>query len=164
MFNYNENSFVSLDKLATHFNLPDSYLKKLADKGLIPSLDVNGHRRFNPAAVEKALERLGVCVKYLRQRRKQDLASERKKEKVKMKSQQGRRYRNRKIQTAFIDAVATILAIIGCFLNSQSNKQGASPQKNVLISSEAETKGNQSPAVVTSGPNSPVNIYISPSQ
>lgn len=53
-----KNTFVSITALSNHFNLPNSYLKKLADKGLIPSLDVNGHRKFNPLAVEKALERL----------------------------------------------------------------------------------------------------------
>lgn len=53
-----KNTFVSIVALANHFNLPNNYLKKLADKGLIPSLDVNGHRKFNPLAVEKALERL----------------------------------------------------------------------------------------------------------
>jgi hypothetical protein len=53
-----KNTFVSIVALANYFNLPNDYLKKLADKGLIPSLDVNGHRKFNPLAVEKALERL----------------------------------------------------------------------------------------------------------
>lgn len=58
MFAYNESRFVSLDKLMRHFGLPKDYLSELADKNLIPFLTVNGHRRFNPIAVEKALERL----------------------------------------------------------------------------------------------------------
>jgi hypothetical protein len=55
---FNENNFLTLNRLAGHFDLPKNYLRGLADKGLIPSLDVNGHRKFNPLAVEKALERL----------------------------------------------------------------------------------------------------------
>lgn len=52
------NTFVALSKLATWFDLPKHYLKELADKGLIPCLNVNGRRKFNPAAVEAALDRL----------------------------------------------------------------------------------------------------------
>jgi predicted DNA-binding transcriptional regulator AlpA len=88
-----------------------------------------------------------------------------KKEKLKLQSQKDRWDRNRNIQAALIEAVAIILVpFIGWFLNSHSNKQGALLQKNVSISSEAETKENQSPVVVTYGPNSPVNIYIAPGQ
>jgi hypothetical protein len=53
-----EDTYISLSDLATHFGLPRSFLKELADKGLIPSLNVNGRRKFNPATVEKALEKL----------------------------------------------------------------------------------------------------------
>jgi hypothetical protein len=53
----NEN-FITLNRLASRFDLPRNYLRGLADRGLIPSLDVNGHRKFNTLAVEKALERL----------------------------------------------------------------------------------------------------------
>jgi len=63
MLSINETEFVSLDRLATHFDLPKPYLRNLAEKGLIPSLDVNGRRRFNPLAVEKALERLSSIPK-----------------------------------------------------------------------------------------------------
>jgi len=50
-----KNTFVSLNALANHFNLPDSYLKQLANRSLIPFLKVNGRLRFNFEAVEKAL-------------------------------------------------------------------------------------------------------------
>jgi len=90
---------------------------------------------------------------------------QKKKEKLKLQAQQGKWYRNRNIQAALIKAVAIILVpIIGWFLNSHSNKQVFSLQKNVSTSLNAETRGNLSPIIVTSGPNSPVNIYISPSQ
>ena len=53
-----KNIFVSIGSLSSHFNLPERYLKELADKGAIPFLCVNGRRRFSPAAVEKALAKL----------------------------------------------------------------------------------------------------------
>ena len=77
-----------------------------------------------------------------------------------------KRYRKPVIITALITAVATILApVIVWFLNSYSNKQGVSIQKNVSMSPEVKTTGSLSPAVVT-GPNSTVNInnYLTPSQ
>jgi len=55
-----KNTFVSLNALANYFNLPNSYLKELADKSLIPFLNVNNHRRFNPAAVKEALADLAA--------------------------------------------------------------------------------------------------------
>jgi hypothetical protein len=58
MFISNENTFISLGALANHFNLPKDYLRELADKSLIPFLNVKGHRRFNPSAVQVALDRL----------------------------------------------------------------------------------------------------------
>jgi hypothetical protein len=58
MFVDNENTFISLNRLARHFGLPKDYLRELADKSLIPFLNVNGHRRFNPSAVQVALDRL----------------------------------------------------------------------------------------------------------
>jgi hypothetical protein len=82
-----------------------------------------------------------------------------------LRSQQSKWYRDRNIQAALIKAIAIILVpFISWFLNSYGNKQGASYQNNGSISIEAETKGNQSPAVVTYGPNSPVNIYLTPGQ
>lgn len=53
-----ENTFVTLDALANHFNLPNDYLKKLAEKKLIPSLDVNGRLRFSIGGVQQALDKL----------------------------------------------------------------------------------------------------------
>lgn len=57
---FNQQNFVSLDRLAIRFNLPKRYLKELAGKKLIPSLDINGRLRFNPAAVQQALDRLAA--------------------------------------------------------------------------------------------------------
>lgn len=57
----NQISYVPLNRLASRFDLPERYLKELADKSLIPSLNINGHRKFNPAAVEKALTRLAAA-------------------------------------------------------------------------------------------------------
>jgi len=74
-------------------------------------------------------------------------------------------YRSRTIQNALIGAgVLILVSVVGWFLNSRSNKQGVSLQKNVSTSPDVETRGNLSPAVVTSGPNSPVNIYLTPGQ
>jgi len=58
MFVDNENTFISLNRLARHFGLPKDYLRELADKSLIPFLNVKGHRRFNPSAVQAALDSL----------------------------------------------------------------------------------------------------------
>lgn len=54
------NTFISLSALANRFGLPRNFLKQLADRGAIPSLDVNGRRRFNAASVEKALAELAA--------------------------------------------------------------------------------------------------------
>jgi len=55
-----KNTFVSLNALADHFNLPDSYLKQLANRSLIPFLKVNGRLRFNLEAVSQALADLAA--------------------------------------------------------------------------------------------------------
>jgi hypothetical protein len=90
---------------------------------------------------------------------KADLASTKKSQPAK------KQYRKPVIIAAVITAVATVLApVIIWFLNSHSNKQDVSIQKNVSTSLDVETRGNLSPAVVTSGPNSPVNIYLTPGQ
>ena len=54
----NESSFISLSALSGRLSLPESFLKNLADEGKIPFLTVNGRRRFNPRAVDKALSLL----------------------------------------------------------------------------------------------------------
>jgi hypothetical protein len=55
-----KNTFVSLNALANHFNLPDEYLKQLANKSLIPFLNVNGRLKFNLEAVSQALADLAA--------------------------------------------------------------------------------------------------------
>jgi hypothetical protein len=74
-----------------------------------------------------------------------------------------KRYLKPVIIAALITAVATILApVIVWFLNSHSKNLSIPSQKNDSTFINAETKGNLSPAVVTYGPNSPVNIYQTP--
>jgi hypothetical protein len=55
---FDESIFISLDKLSRHLGLPKCYLKSLADKGLMPFLEVNGHRRFDLAVAKEALKQL----------------------------------------------------------------------------------------------------------
>jgi len=55
-----DTQFISLDALANRIGLPKTFLKELADKRLIPSLDVNGRRRFNPLQVQEVLDRLAA--------------------------------------------------------------------------------------------------------
>ena len=57
---FNKEEFVSIGRLASHFGLPERYLKELSGKDLIPYLNVNGRFRFNPAAVQQALDRLAA--------------------------------------------------------------------------------------------------------
>jgi hypothetical protein len=74
-------------------------------------------------------------------------------------------YRNRTIQAALISVIALIvISAIGWFLNSHSKNLSISSQKNDSTFINADTKGNLSPAVVTYGPNSQVNIYQTSSQ
>jgi hypothetical protein len=51
-------NFISLEALAAELCLPKSYLKVLAAKKLIPSLNVNGRLRFNIVTVKQALDEL----------------------------------------------------------------------------------------------------------
>jgi ABC-type sulfate transport system permease subunit len=95
--------------------------------------------------------------------KRSEACEQKRREKLKLLSKQGKWYRNPVIIAALINAVAIILAaLMSWFLNSHS--QGAPLQKNVSISTDVETKGNLSLSVVTSGPSSPVNIYIAPIQ
>ena len=57
---FNKQNFIPLGRLAICFNLPKWYLKELADKKLIPSLNINGRLRFNPAAVQQALDNMAA--------------------------------------------------------------------------------------------------------
>ncbi|MGD1041890.1 MAG: hypothetical protein ABR913_02370 [Sedimentisphaerales bacterium] len=74
-------------------------------------------------------------------------------------------YRNRTIQAALISAaVLILLTFIGWILNSHGKNLSISSQKNDSTFINAKTKGNLSPAVVTYGPNSQVNIYQTAAQ
>ena len=50
--------FVSLNRLASETKLPKRYLLKLAEKKKIPALQINNRLRFNPEAVQQALDKL----------------------------------------------------------------------------------------------------------
>ena len=54
-------TYVSLEALAVELGLPKVYLKQLAVKGSIPCLNVNGRLRFNPVAVQQALDKLAAA-------------------------------------------------------------------------------------------------------
>lgn len=53
-----ENSYIPIKRLSTRLGLSARYLKKLADDGLIPSLEINGRLRFNPSQAQDALDQL----------------------------------------------------------------------------------------------------------
>lgn len=48
----------SLAALAENTGLTKKYLRELAEQKIIPSLNVRGRLRFNPVAVQKALDRM----------------------------------------------------------------------------------------------------------
>ena len=50
--------FISLSRLSNRLGLPEAYLKNLAASGSIPSLNINGRLKFNPEAVQQALDKL----------------------------------------------------------------------------------------------------------
>ena len=50
--------YISLEVLAVTLKLPQSFLRQLTEKKLIPFLDVNGRFRFNPETVQQALDDL----------------------------------------------------------------------------------------------------------
>lgn len=52
--------YISIEVLAAATLLPQKYLRRLADTGVIPSLNVNGRLRFNPAQVQAALDELAA--------------------------------------------------------------------------------------------------------
>ena len=56
----NADKYISLEVLAATFRLPLNYLRELAKANSIPSLNVNGRLRFNPAAVHHALDALAA--------------------------------------------------------------------------------------------------------
>ena len=51
-------NYISLEALASTLRLPLNYLRELVKANKIPSLNVNGRLRFNPAAVQQALDKL----------------------------------------------------------------------------------------------------------
>ena len=52
--------YISLEVLAAKLRLPLKYLRKLAKTNKIPSLNVNGRLRFNPDAVQEALDKIAA--------------------------------------------------------------------------------------------------------
>jgi excisionase family DNA binding protein len=50
--------FYTLSAMAEQTGLSKDYLRELADQRKIPCLNVRGRRRFNPGAVQSALDRL----------------------------------------------------------------------------------------------------------
>jgi len=50
--------YITLNKLAGQLGLPEEYLKNLAEQNIIPSLKVKNRLRFNPEAVQQALDRI----------------------------------------------------------------------------------------------------------
>jgi hypothetical protein len=57
---YDTDIYISISILSIRLGLPEAYLKNLAAKGDIPKLNVNGRLRFNPEAVQKALDKLAA--------------------------------------------------------------------------------------------------------
>jgi hypothetical protein len=51
-------TYCSLEALAATLQLPQKFLRDLAHKGDIPSLNINGRFRFNPLQVQETLDRL----------------------------------------------------------------------------------------------------------
>lgn len=51
-------TYLSLDALAVTFGLPRTYLRELANAGIIPCLRVRGRLRFDERAVRDALREL----------------------------------------------------------------------------------------------------------
>lgn len=52
--------YISLEVLAAKMSLPQKYLREFSQQGKIPSLNVNGRARYNPIAVQKALDELAA--------------------------------------------------------------------------------------------------------
>ena len=53
---YAKHNYMNLESLAIELSLPKSFLRELAKKKSIPALNVNGRLRFNPGAVQRALD------------------------------------------------------------------------------------------------------------
>jgi hypothetical protein len=50
--------YISLSSLSVRLGLPETYLKNLAKNGDIPYLNIKGRFKFNPDAVQQALDKL----------------------------------------------------------------------------------------------------------
>jgi excisionase family DNA binding protein len=50
--------FITTEKLSSRLGLPRDYILELAQRKEIPSLNVRGRYRFNPEAVQSALDKL----------------------------------------------------------------------------------------------------------
>jgi len=48
--------YVALEVIAARLRLPISYIRKRAEDGTIPSLNINGRLRFCPSRVKDALD------------------------------------------------------------------------------------------------------------
>ena len=55
-----EARYYNLESVAAKLNLPQRFIKEQADQKRIPFLKVGGRLRFNPAAVQNALDRLAA--------------------------------------------------------------------------------------------------------
>jgi excisionase family DNA binding protein len=51
-------TYYTLESLAIKLNLPQGYLRQMAEGKKIPFLVVGGRKRFNPAQVQAALDKL----------------------------------------------------------------------------------------------------------
>lgn len=54
------NEYISLEALAAILGLPKMYLRRLANQGLIPYLDVGGRKRFIEGEVRKVLTEMSA--------------------------------------------------------------------------------------------------------
>jgi hypothetical protein len=52
-----DEGYITLEHLSGRLNLPEKFLRTLAMKGVIPSLNVNGRLRFSEQQVRDALDR-----------------------------------------------------------------------------------------------------------
>ena len=53
-----DTTYYSLEAVAAKLNLPQTFIRQLADEKKIPCLNVRGRLRFNPAAVQAARDRI----------------------------------------------------------------------------------------------------------
>ncbi len=56
----NITEYISLEILAAKLKLPQNYLRNLAESHQIPTLNVGSRLRFNPEAVQQALNKIAA--------------------------------------------------------------------------------------------------------